>query len=193
MSINKNFWDTQYKEGNTGWDVGSITTPLKAYFEQLTDKSLAILIPGAGNAYEAEYLNNLGFTNVTVVDISPTVIDQFTARAIGFPKNNILNTDFFKLNGQFDIIIEQTFFCAITPVLRPKYVKQASDLLKQGGKIVGLMFNAPLNQEHPPYGGDCKEYRSYFNSFFDIEIMDSAYNSIESRVGKEVFVKMIKK
>ena len=58
MLINKNFWDTQYKEGNTGWDVGSITTPLKAYFEQLTDKSLAILIPGAGNAYEAEYLNN---------------------------------------------------------------------------------------------------------------------------------------
>ena len=75
MTTNKFFWDTQYQEGNIGWDVGSITTPLKAYFDQLTDKSLAILIPGAGNAYEAEYLNKLGFKNITVVDISPTVID----------------------------------------------------------------------------------------------------------------------
>jgi|TARA_B110000259_G_scaffold79958_1_gene93633 SAM-dependent methyltransferase len=193
MTTNKFFWDTQYQEGNIGWDVGSITTPLKAYFDQLTDKSLSILIPGAGNAYEAEYLNKLGFKNITVVDISPTVIDQFKVRVVDFPKNHILNLDFFELTGQFDLIIEQTFFCAIIPPLRSKYAEQAKRLLKPTGKIVGLMFNAPLNKENPPYGGNCEEYQSYFNPFFDIEIMDSAYNSIESRIGKEVFVKMIKK
>ena len=193
MSINKSFWETSYKEGNTGWDVGTITEPLKVYFDQLTDKSLEILIPGAGNAYEAEYLNNLGFKNITVVDISKTVINQFTKRVIDFPKNHILNLDFFELTGQFDLIIEQTFFCAIMPSLRFKYAEQTNRLLKPNGKIVGLMFDAPLNKEHPPYGGDCDEYRSIFNNFFDIEIMNSAYNSIESRIGKEVFVKMIRK
>tara|TARA_B100001175_G_C19306834_1_gene540963 strand:+ start:179 stop:760 length:582 start_codon:yes stop_codon:yes gene_type:complete len=193
MSIKKDFWDTQYREGNTGWDIGRVSTPLKEYFDQLTDKSVSILIPGAGNGYEAEYLNKLGFTDVTVVDISPTVITQFKERIANFPGNKIIDTDFFELTGQFDLIIEQTFFCAIVPSLRSEYAEKVAGLLKPTGKLVGLMFDAPLNTDHPPYGGDCEEYRVYFNPFFDIEIMDSSYNSVESRIGKEVFVKMVKK
>lgn len=193
MSTKKNFWDTQYREGNTGWDIGRVSNPLKEYFDQLTDKSVSILIPGAGNGYEAEYLNKLEFTDVTVVDISPTVITQFKERIASFPENKIINTDFFELRGQFDLIIEQTFFCAIVPSLRSTYADKVADLLKPAGKLVGLMFDAPLNTDHPPYGGSCEEYRVYFNPFFNIEIMDSSYNSIESRIGKEVFVKMVKK
>ena len=33
MSTKKDFWDTQYKEGNTGWDIGRVSTPLKEYFD----------------------------------------------------------------------------------------------------------------------------------------------------------------
>ncbi len=193
MTANEIFWDTQYQEGNTKWDVGGVSTPLKEYFDQLTDKSLAILIPGAGNAYEAEYLDKLGFTNVTVVDISPTVIQQFKERVTIFPENKIFNTDFFKLTGQFDLIIEQTFFCAISPSLRLEYAEKVAGLLKPSGKLVGLMFDAPLNTNNPPYGGNRKEYRSYFKPFFDIQIMETSYNSISTRIGKEVFVKIIKR
>ena len=193
MSIKKDFWDTQYREGNTGWDIGRVSTPLKEYFDQLTDKSVSILIPGAGNGYEAEYLNKLGFTDVTVVDISPTVITQFKERIANFPGNKIIDTDFFELTGQFDLIIEQTFFCAIVPSLRSEYAKKVAGLLKPTGKLAGLMFDAPLNTDHPPYGGSCEEYKAYFTPFFNVDIMDSSYNSIESRIGKEVFVKMTKK
>ena len=193
MSTKKDFWDTQYKEGNTGWDIGRVSTPLKEYFDQLKNKSVSILIPGAGNGYEAEYLNKLGFTDVTVVDISPTVINRFKKRVKNFPENKIINTDLFELKGQFDLIIEQTFFCAIVPSLRSEYAEKVASLLKPTGKLVGVMFDAPLNTDHPPYGGDCEEYKEYFMPFFDIEIMDSSYNSIESRIGKEVFVKMVKK
>ncbi len=193
MTTNEVFWDTQYREGNTKWDVGGVSTPLKEYFDQLTDKSAAILIPGAGNAYEAEYLDKLGFSNITVVDNSPTVIQQFKERVTIFPENKIFNIDFFKLTGQFDLIIEQTFFCAISPSLRLEYAKKVASLLKPSGKLVGLMFDAPLNTNNPPYGGDCNEYRSYFNPFFDIQIMETSYNSISTRIGKEVFVKIIKK
>lgn len=49
------YWTTRYKEKKTGWDIGYPSTPIKAYADQLTDKQLKILIPGAGNAYEAEY------------------------------------------------------------------------------------------------------------------------------------------
>ncbi|MFL2582214.1 MAG: methyltransferase domain-containing protein [Flavobacteriales bacterium] len=193
MSTKKDFWDTQYREGNTGWDIGRVSTPLKEYFDQLTDKSLSILIPGSGNGYEAEYLHNLGFINVTVVDISPTAVNQFKKRVTSFPQKKIINIDLFEFSGQFNLIIEQTFFCAIQPSLRSKYVQKMADLLQPSGKLVGLMFDAPLNSDHPPYGGNCEEYRVGFTPFFDIEIMDSSYNSIESRIGKEVFVKMIKK
>ncbi|MBL4593477.1 MAG: methyltransferase domain-containing protein [Flavobacteriales bacterium] len=193
MTSTKKFWDKRYQDNDIGWDVGEITTPLKTYFNQLEDKLLSILIPGAGNSYEAEYLHKLGFTNVIVVDIAPTVIDKLKKRVPDFPTPHIINMNFFDLTGQFDLIIEQTFFCAINPSLRANYAKQAHHLLKPNGKIVGLMFNAPLNETHPPYGGDCKEYHSYFNPYFDIQTMEEAYNSIESRAKREVFVKMVKK
>ena len=67
MVLNEAFWDNKYKSGKTGWDIGSISTPLKKYFDQLTNKELKILIPGGGNSYEAEYLHKLGFKNVYVV------------------------------------------------------------------------------------------------------------------------------
>jgi hypothetical protein len=109
MSV-QDFWDKRYQDNDIGWDVGEITTPLKEYFNQLKDKSLTILIPGAGNSYEAEYLHQSGFTNVIVIDIAPTVIAKFKERVPNFPEAHIISKNFFELVGQFDIIIEQTFF-----------------------------------------------------------------------------------
>jgi SAM-dependent methyltransferase len=192
MELTQDFWDNRYQNNDIGWDVGEITTPLKAYFDQLEDKSLSILIPGAGNSYEAEYLHQLGFTNVVVVDIAPTAILKFKERVVGFPKENIKNKNFFELTGQYDLIIEQTFFCAIDKSLRPIYAKKAHELLNPKGKIAGLMFDAPLYEDHPPFGGNIKEYESYFNHLFDVQIMEPAYNSIQPRAGREVFVKMVK-
>jgi len=193
MELTKEFWEIRYQNDDIGWDVGEITPPLKAYFDQLEDKSLSILIPGAGNSYEAEYLHKLGFTNIVVVDIAPTAILKFKDRVEDFPKPHIINANFFELSGRFDIIIEQTFFCAIDKNLRSSYAEQAYKLLNLKGKIVGLMFDAPLNEDQPPFGGSVSEYQTYFNPLFHIQIMDAAKNSIKSRAGREVFVKMVKK
>ncbi|MGB0881955.1 MAG: methyltransferase domain-containing protein [Vicingaceae bacterium] len=192
MELSKDFWENRYQNNDIGWDVGEVTTPLKAYFDQLEDKSLSILIPGAGNAYEAEYLHNQGFKNVVVIDIAPTAISKFKERVTNFPEEQVINQNFFDFEGQFDIIVEQTFFCAIDKNLREEYANQVHKLLKPKGKLVGLMFNAPLNDDHPPFGGSVEEYKMYFNPLFDIEIMDSAYNSILPRSGREVFVKLVR-
>jgi hypothetical protein len=53
MNEAENYWTNRYETESTGWDLGSPSTPLKTYFEQLKAKTLHILIPGAGNAYEA--------------------------------------------------------------------------------------------------------------------------------------------
>ena len=66
----KEYWTNRYTEQNTGWDIGYPSTPIKNYIDQLENKDIKVLIPGAGNAYEAEYIYNMGFKNVFVLDIS---------------------------------------------------------------------------------------------------------------------------
>ena len=34
-------------------------------------------------------------------------------------------------------------------------------LLNEGKSIVGLLFNVPLNQDHPPFGGNKEEYLGF--------------------------------
>ena len=193
MKLTEEYWNNCYQNNDTRWDLGKISTPIEAYFNQLNNKELSILIPGGGNSHEAEYVFRKGFKNVFVVDISPFAIANIKKRVPSFPSNQLFNIDFFKLIDTYDLIVEQTFFCAIDKNLRQAYARKVADLLKPQGKLVGLLFDAPLNEDHPPYGGTTKEYMGYFEPYFDIEIMEPCYNSIEPRSGREVWIKMIKK
>ena len=80
MNLSESFWENKYKLNKIGWDLGEVSPPLKAYFDQLTNKDLKILIPGGGNSHEAEYLFKNGFKNVYVVDLSKTALDNFFRR-----------------------------------------------------------------------------------------------------------------
>lgn len=192
-SFDKNYWTERYKNQETGWDIGHISTPLKAWADSFGDINAAILIPGAGNSYEAEYLFNKGFKNVTVVDISAEPLRHISERCPEFPKEQLIETDFFTHSGKYDVIIEQTFFCALDPSLRNRYVQKMQELLKPNGFIVGVMFNVPLNSEHPPFGGSDEEYKQLFEPYFKIEKMEPCLNSIEARAGREIFVQFFKK
>ena len=120
----KDFWRSRYSNEETGWDIGAVSTPLKNYIDQITDKSISILIPGAGNSYEAEYLFHHGFKNVTVLDIAEAPLQNISNRIIGFPTSKLICNDFFQYNGQHDLILEQTFFCALHPSLRNEYAQK---------------------------------------------------------------------
>lgn len=188
-----NNWNKRYLENKTGWDIGNISTPIKEYVDQLKDKNLKILIPGSGNSYEAEYLHKNGFKNVYVIDIAEKALQNFSDRVPDFPKEHLILQDFFKLDDQFDLILEQTFYCAISPELRDEYVKKVFELLKPNGKLVGVLFQFPLTEVGPPFGGSKEEYLKRFSPFFTIEILEDCNNSIPSRKEKEVFVKFTKK
>ncbi len=190
MELDEIFWNDKYLSGQMGWDIGYVSTPLKEYIDQLTDKNIRILIPGGGNSHEAEYLFKQGFKNVEVVDISAIPLRNFKKRVPLFPEQNLLHQDFFELNGQYDLILEQTFFCALDPSLREAYAEKMVKLLKPSGKLVGLLFNIPLNADKPPYGGNLEEYRALFSKYFKIDKMEPAYNSIPPRAGNEVFMSL---
>ena len=187
------YWHNKYKNNTTGWDIGQISIPLKKYFDQLKDKSISILIPGGGNGHEAEYLHNLGYKNVYLLDIVAQPLKNFHSRVHEFPLEHLMQIDFFKLSGQYDLIIEQTFFCALDPILRKKYVEKVSELLNNNGKLVGLLFDFPLTEDGPPFGGSIEEYTYTFSKKFKIKILERSYNSIPERNGKELFIKFEKK
>jgi len=191
------YWTNRYKEERTGWDIGEISTPLKEYIDQLTDKSISILIPGAGNAYEAEYLFNKGFRNVSILDISEIPFVKFKERNPDFPDSQLLHGDFFTHKGTYDLILEQTFFCSFVPIEanRKAYAKQMSNLLNEKGKLVGLWFDIPLtgDLEKRPFGGDKMLYVHYLHPFFEIKSFNTSYNSIPDRVQQELFGIFIKK
>ena len=191
--LSKDFWNNRYVEKNTGWDMGTVSPPLKVYFDQLQNKKAKILIPGCGNSHEAEYLHDSGFKDVFVLDYSPLAIDNFRKRVPSFPVANAICEDFFQHNGKYDLIVEQTFFCAIDPALRSEYARHMHELLNKNGKLTGLLFTDTQGQEGPPYGGTKEEYVSIFKSYFDMKVMETAYNSIEPRKGRELFMILAKK
>ncbi len=193
MKLDKDFWNNRYLSNQTGWDIGYPSTPLKEFIDTLKDKTTRVLIPGGGNAYEAEYLHQQGFENVFVIDLASQALEGFSERVPNFPKDHLILGDFFEHHGGYDLILEQTFFCALNPELRSAYAKKMHELLKPNGKLVGVMFNGPMYKDHPPYGGNADEYRTYFRSKFEIISMAPCMNSIEARLGSELWVELLKK
>ena len=189
--LTSEYWNDRYINDNTGWDIGHISTPLKAYFDQFEHKSAKILIPGAGNSHEAIYLWEKGFKNIYILDWAQLPLANIR-KNIDIPKEQTIEVNFFDFEGSFDLIIEQTFFCAIDPSLRDDYVKQCSNLLNDNGKLVGLLFDE-LREDGPPFGGTKSEYEKLFSPKFEIQTLERAYNSIEPRKDRELFMILKKK
>jgi SAM-dependent methyltransferase len=186
--LDKDYWTRRYQNNETSWDVGAPSTPLKDYIDQLTDKTIKILIPGCGNAYEAQYLFENGFCNVHVMDLSSIPLQNLKERVPDFPQSQLIEGDFFELNDRFDLILEQTMFCAIEPIFRMEYARKTSELLVENGKLIGVIFNRDF-EGGPPFGGTKEEYLNYFSIHFRRVEITECYNSIKPRMGTELFLK----
>ncbi|MDP3466884.1 MAG: methyltransferase domain-containing protein [Daejeonella sp.] len=140
LNLDENFWNERYCLNDTGWDLGQVSPPLKAYIDQLTNKNLKILIPGCGNSYEAEYLLEKGFKNITILDIAPDLVKRLKSKFQLNQNIKIVLGDFFTHKAEYDLILEHTFFCALDPKLRKNYVETMKGLLTEGGKLAGVFL-----------------------------------------------------
>jgi SAM-dependent methyltransferase len=190
--LDQNFWNSRWENGETGWDIGAASSSISEYFLHVENKEIKILIPGCGNAHEAELLLEEGFRNITLLDIAPKacelILQKFSHHEV-----EVICEDFFEHQGKYDVIIEQTFFCALDVNLRAKYVEKMHDLLNEGGKIVGVLFNKDFANPFPPFGGSKDEYRNLFKDKFEIKTLEDCYNSIKPRAKTEVFINFKKK
>lgn len=180
------YWQNRYQKQHTEWNIGQISTPIKEYIDQLKNKELKILVPGAGFGHEVGYLFQEGFQNVYLLDFVDAALEDFKINNPDFPEEQLLQQDFFKHQGQYDVIIEQTLFCAISPEYRDEYVKQVYNLLRPGGKLIGLFFDCVF-ESGPPFGGSRSEYQERFSKYFPSVSFETCYNSIAPRKDREVF------
>jgi len=191
--LDENFWNERYRSNETGWDLGQVSPPLKTYIDQLTNKNLRILIPGCGNSYEAEYLLEKGFTNITIIDIAPELVKRLQSKFRSNQNIKIILADFFTHKAEYDLILEQTFFCALDPKLRKNYAEAMKSVLAKGGKLAGVLFDTHFEKQGPPFGGSASEYHSLFQKSFELKIFEPCNNSFPKRAGSELFVVMVKK
>ncbi|MBT5764511.1 MAG: thiopurine S-methyltransferase, partial [Nitrospina sp.] len=86
--------------------------------------------------------------------------------------------------GIYDLVLEQTFFCAISPRQRQDYVLNVSRILKPGGMLVGLFYHTD-EQGGPPYNTTREDIERHFSKNFEIQELDKTSLSAEQRKGKE--------
>jgi len=191
MKLDASYWTERYENQKTGWDIG-YSGPLSQILDLIKDKEVRILIPGCGSGYEAEYAFQNGFKNIHVLDFSQEPLEAFKKRCPEFPTSQIHQDDFFKHKGTYDVVLEQTFFCALNPELRENYADKMHDLLSPNGILSGVLFDFPLDSG-PPFGGTKENYIQLFSRKFEIEKMEHCTFSIKPRAGKELYVKFRKK
>lgn len=182
------FWNEKWLNHDTKWDIGYASPAIVDYFKKLNDKSISILIPGCGNAYEAEELLKMGFSNITLIDIASTAAQALEKRFKQHPQITVICADFFQHDNKYDVILEQTFFCALHPSLRQKYANHMAELLKPNGILIGLLFNRSFDAPYPPFGGSIPEYRQLFSPHFNIETLEVCNTSIPPRRDSEAFI-----
>lgn len=192
-ALDETYWNNRYVNNETGWDLRQVSPPIKEYIDQLTNKNLRILIPGCGNSYEAEYLAQNGFTNITLIDIAPMLVKDLQEKFKTHPAVKIIHGDFFELKGEYDLVLEQTFFCAIGPSLREAYVKKMHELIVPDGKLAGLLFNCTFEKPGPPFGGAAEDYKIILEEYFQLHTFRPSHNSFQKRQGTELFIICIRK
>lgn len=193
MQLDRTYWNDRWEKQETGWDIGQASPAIMRFIKERISPGSSLLIPGCGNAHEAQALLEQGFTDITLLDIAPEAVQGLESRFAGEKRIRIVCEDFFQHKGRYDVIVEQTFFCALPPVLRADYVRKTWELLNEGGVLAGLLFDRVFERPGPPFGGSRQEYLGLFEKGFEIRQMETTPFSIPPRAGSELFIECIKR
>jgi len=189
-------WQTHYEAEDLKWDLGEVSPPLKRLWEEGSIQPGRTLIPGCGQGHEVVFFARQGF-EVVGVDFAPGAVTLLSRLLEGKGLNaRAVLSDFFLLDGThdaaYDLMLEQTFFCAIRPEERDRYVATARRVLKPGGVLAGLFYETG-EPGGPPFNTTDEDVVRHFSPFFEIERLEKCDHSIERRQDKEWLALMRKK
>jgi SAM-dependent methyltransferase len=145
-----NYWRDRFDIGDTPWELGA---PSRVLFEACAELEATgfelsgrrVLSPGCGRGSDALELARRG-AHVVAVDWSQHALADLTARFAEIKNTvsgsvSVVSGDFFSIPPQqVDLVCEHTFFCAIDPGSRARYVERLCAWLQPGGFLVGNFF-----------------------------------------------------
>jgi SAM-dependent methyltransferase len=186
------FWEDFYLADDASWDLYG---PTPVFANLADDLSLGnVCIIGSGKGYDAVMFAGKGF-NVTAIDFAPSAVAAVNHLAEKSSVTvKVLQEDIFNLPANypeaFDYVIEQTCFCAIHPSRRQEYERMVHDILKPGGRIIGLWFplDKELDEEGPAWGTTVEEVKRIFGKRWTVEREEWPALSIEPRKGREKLI-----
>ncbi len=182
------FWDGRYRSGDLGWDLGVPSPPFVRLDEAGFITPCRVAVPGCGRGWEVAYLAARGY-RVTGIDFAPGAIAAARERLVDAGADaELVQADLFDLpealEGAFDLVLEQTCYCAIDPARRPDYVDVAHRLLAPGGRLIGL-FYACKGEGGPPFTTEPDEVRTLFEARFEVRSLALTPHSHPRRAGEE--------
>jgi len=201
LAVSKaDFWNNKYINKEFTWDTGSCTPIFRNWSDSITNKkNIKICIPGCGRGHDVIYLSKQGL-DVYAFDFSIEAISYLKSQNNQNNLNaNIFCMDFFdlskKYNVFFDYILEYTFYCAINPKDREKYINKCHDILNDKGKLIAIMLPLAESTENngPPFYVSKEELINKFDDKFSILKMEKSNLSISKRKDIEIYVEYEKK
>lgn len=183
------YWDAHYDTGKPPWDHGGPSPPLVHLARSGALPKGRLCVLGCGWGHDAIHFAKEGW-KVTAVDFAAGAERGLRAGAAKAGVSvQFARMDLFDLpkayRAKFDLVLEHTCFCAISPKRRKDYVGVVRRILKPRGTLFGVFYNHG-GEGGPPFTVSPRQVRSLFGPYFDIERLMVATDSFENRAGKEL-------
>lgn len=181
-------WDELYRKGDTFWDKGMPSHPLRQFLERNPVRGRA-LVPGCGRGHEVALAVEHGLDAIGL-DIAPTAIAEARAQYPHLAERFVLGSLFDppqELRDAFDILLEHTCMSALQPSMRTDYRKGVDLTLRKGGLLIGVWYINPdldPGYEGPPYPFSVSDLTALFAEGYEIVhdyIPDVAFPGREGR------------
>lgn len=181
-------WQQHYDDDDLKWDLEEVSPPFVNLWQEGKIPQGKMIVPGCGRGHEVLFFSERGF-DVTAVDFTLGAVDRLTE---SLNKKNlsakIFHHNFFELSAKhdlkYDLMLEQTFFCAIDPEKRIDYVETAWRVLKSHGKLIALFYETG-EEGGPPFNTTKGQVEEMFSKRFDVEYLEKTQFSAERRRDKE--------
>lgn len=185
-------WNDRYAEGSTGWDLGEAPPVVRRVSRDAVRahdggdgaSALRVLVPGCGRGHDAIGWAQAGAT-ATGLDFAPLALDaaRGLSERAGLPVSWVLG-DVFELPealvGVFDVVWEQTCFCAIDPGQRRAYAESMTRALAPGGVLLGLFWRHG-REGGPPFNVTPEHVARAFEGLMTLESVEEVPDSVPTR------------
>ena len=185
------YWTDVYaKEGKPRWDLAAPSPVIVDMLPRLKLPKSRILVLGCGEGHDAALFAEVGHV-VTAVDFSKEGIKRGKEKYGHLSNLTFYESNIFDLpqdwNNSFDIVVEHTCYCAISPDQRSEMVRLWRRMLHEQGQLLAVFF-VMEKRVGPPFGTTEWEVRKHLEKHFHFLFWSRWRMSIESRQGRELFV-----